>query len=690
MSHNPRTINSPSLAASRPRRSNAGVPPEAFDSVAERLELRNKRVAKQAKAATTIEIESNPLTGDDSPERDPLEEFQPPTRTGDPEFDQIRWEEARTKWLIPFLAKRDAVDVRPALNSGRIGLPELEEIHDDPDAAVELLSFDIDQPNPHSEGKGKMPVVSTMDGRSSSKNNAPLVQTGYTGISIDRDDYIVRAKHTPKAGSGRPVTSSGTKRSIDKGPNTGPSGHDDKGNTSLNQGSSGRGLQLATTGRLPAPLCCTDSTTLLDGERLALPVYHSSRRNISTGLQPPQSTSVAKRVQPIAKAARQAAPNFASPVLQQELPAETPPAQKKARLTHSESGPVQEHHPKAAAANELQPGHARTPPPQDHDMDEVIPASDGEPEQAAASKSKSKKTTGKATIKSFPEEEQPIVERMSKLAKAYIIANGPYDDSPTDLTTQYKNWPDDWKQRKSRTDIVSMCLMNICRQYDVYVEFVPRHVQCVTDLIRTHHTGAADRVKPLVDHAFGFTVEMSDHNKSRSKGLLPFNFHYLNIPEKRGPFEHPLIGKACRAIAFHKSSAVGPKNDHIFDGTPVGYLAYTCAMIHYVLWSYRSGEFSGENLNADIQAAAFRRALRYLITTHKKKAKTLQNIRYKIYDQCMMGLEPKSRVHDPSPEPEREWTPDTAEEYVRHYKGHGAEDNWEDTEMGGCDGDLQN
>ncbi|QRV86961.1 hypothetical protein RhiJN_14979 [Ceratobasidium sp. AG-Ba] len=663
MSQNPRTVNSSSLAASRPRRSNAGIPPEAFDAVAERVELRNKRAAKEAKAATAIEIESNPLTGDDSPERDPLEEFQPPTPTGDAEVDQGRWEEARTKWLIPFLAKRDAVDVRPALNSGRIGLPELEEIHDDPDAAAELLSFDIDQPNRLSESKGKMPVVSTANGQSSSKNNAPQVQTGYTGISIDRDDYTIHAKHAPK-GSGRAVTSSGIKQSIDQGPNARPSGCEEEGNISLNSGSSVRGLQLATMGRPPAPLRRTDSTTLLDGERLALPVYHSSRSNNSTGLRPPQPNPVAKRVQPLAKAVLQAgsAPTVSSPVLQQELAAETPTAPKKARLMHNESGPAQEHRPKAAAANEPHPGHARTPPPQDRHMDEEIPASDGEPEQAAASKSKSKNTTGKATIKSFPEEEQPIVERMSKLAKAYIIANGPYDDSPTDLTTQYKNWPEDWKQRKSRTDIVSMCLMKVC----------------------------PDRVKPLVDHAFGFTVEMSDRNKRLSKGLLPFNFHYLNIPEKRGPFEHPLIGKACRAVAFHKSSAVGPKNDHIFDATPVGYLAYTCAMIHYVLWSYRSGEFSGENLNADIQASAFRRALRYLITTHKKKAKTLQNIRYRIYDQCMMGLEPKSRVHDPSPEPEREWTPDAADEYVRHYEGHGGEDDWEDINMGGCDGDLQN
>ncbi|QRW09328.1 hypothetical protein RhiLY_08327 [Ceratobasidium sp. AG-Ba] len=112
MSRKPDDVNSSSLAASRSRRSNAGVPPEAFDSVAERVEIRNKRAATQAKAIAAAEIESNPYTGDDSPARDPLEAFRPPAPTGDPEFDQANWEKARTKWLIRWTRLRAAERLR--------------------------------------------------------------------------------------------------------------------------------------------------------------------------------------------------------------------------------------------------------------------------------------------------------------------------------------------------------------------------------------------------------------------------------------------------------------------------------------------------------------------------------------------------------------------------------------------------
>ncbi|QRW11571.1 hypothetical protein RhiLY_10570 [Ceratobasidium sp. AG-Ba] len=148
---------------------------------------------------------------------------------------------------------------------------------------------------------------------------------------------------------------------------------------------------------------------------------------------------------------------------------------------------------------------------------------------------------------------------------------------------------------------------------------------------------------------------------------------------------------SCRAAAFQKSSAVGPKNDQIFDGTPVGYLAYVCALIHYVIWAYRSGEYSHEHLDADIQGAAFRRALRFLITTHKRKAIQLENIRFKIYDHCMTGFQPRSTVRDPTPEPEREWTPDAMEQYVRRFKRDGQQDNIidDDVDMAEAQDDLE-
>ncbi|QRW12721.1 hypothetical protein RhiLY_11720 [Ceratobasidium sp. AG-Ba] len=734
MSRKANEANQPSLAASRARRPNAGVPPEAFDSVAERIERRNKQAAIHAKAAVASKIESNPYNGDDLPERDPLEAFRAPTPTGDPSVDEVNWERARVKWLISFLAHRDGVDVRPSLHARRIGLPELEEIHDNPEAAQDLLTFDEHDPNPADKEKGKQPAVPSAASQHVSKHGPPQVQTNYAGISVDSEDYTIRAKHGPKLflpTPGRVATSSGVKRKFEQGPGSTSMRCEDRVDPHSNIESNMHGLWLATAGQAQASLRRTDSTTVLDAPQKTRPIAGPKAvQHGSNPPPPPASASHASKLAPQNPPPTQGQPpskkprmmNNPGPVqVKQRADAQVGPnhsyvdntgnpASVKSRhrvpnLLSESSGVVNGQPPQAnqaADATRLLQGPALAMAPDqevlclspthaDHEVLEVNKEIDGDSEQNAAPSEKTVVTKGKATIKSFAADEQPIVERMSKLAKAYIIANGPYDDSPIELTTQYNDWPEDWVPHASRLDLVSKCLEEACNEYDVVLRFIPQHVKCVTELVRTHHTGAADRIKPLVDHAFGFTLEKSDHNKTTSKALLPFNFHYRDTKRKRGPLENAVIAKACRAAAFQKASAVGPKNDRIFDATPVGYLAYTCAMIHYVIWAYRSGEFSNENLDADIQGAAFRRALRFLISMHQNKARQLENIRYNIYDQCMTGFEPKSTVRDPTPEPEREWTPDTEEQYIRRYKaGHNRADDLDSIGVGGPEDGLEN
>ncbi|KAG9076555.1 hypothetical protein FS749_011618 [Ceratobasidium sp. UAMH 11750] len=75
-------VDTSSLAASRTRRTNAGVPPRNFETVTEQLERRIKRAEKEAKASAAAEIEANPFTGDDSLARTDLPDFFPPTLTG--------------------------------------------------------------------------------------------------------------------------------------------------------------------------------------------------------------------------------------------------------------------------------------------------------------------------------------------------------------------------------------------------------------------------------------------------------------------------------------------------------------------------------------------------------------------------------------------------------------------------------
>ncbi|QRW09332.1 Tail fiber protein [Ceratobasidium sp. AG-Ba] len=567
-------------------------------------------------------------------------------------------------------------------------------MHDDPDAAQDLLTFDGGDLNLIGEAKGKQPSVSYSSAQHGSKPG-PQVQTGYTGISVDSNDYTIRAKHAPKGPNATPLScQDGTGACSSLGPNK-------------------AGLQLATQGQTASPLRRTDSTTVLDDKPLVYPVSYTSSGQSLKPPKPPQADMSAGLAQPEPIQLPRAilAPQALGSATPNAPPADNPPPSKKPRPNVTASTPtvagtsaqhaarapsglgsVQRNQPlqaqhivhygqsqgnrKPATAVQQQPNKGSIAPPVQHDpLDEEVPASDGEFEPTVAAAAQPKTHTGKATFKSFPEEQQPIIERMAKLSRAYVLANGPYDDSPVELATHYKNWPEDWTKRKSRAHIVSQCLMKACREYDMALPFIPRHMKCVTELIRTHHTGAADRVKPFVDHAFGFTLEKSDRNERLSKALLPFNFHYQDILNKRGPFEHAIVGKACRAVCFHKSSAIGVKHNGIFDATPIGFLAYTSAMIHSVIWAYRTGEFSNENLDSDIQTAVFRRVLCYLITMHTKKANKLETICYQIFDQCMVGLEPQSTVRDLSPEPEREWTPDITEDYVRQYQGDTQQDS---------------
>ncbi|KAG9095574.1 hypothetical protein FS749_010205, partial [Ceratobasidium sp. UAMH 11750] len=272
-----------------------------------------------------------------------------------------------------------------------------------------------------------------------------------------------------------------------------------------------------------------------------------------------------------------------------------------------------------------------------------------------------KKVTGKVTIKSFPEAHQPVVLEMARVARARIIANGAYDDAAAEIA-RYLNWPEEWPPRLARNVIVAQCLKVASDHFEMPLVFQPKHVKCVNSLITTHRSIVSDVVKPLVERHFGFTIENSQHNINLYNALVPFNFHFGDVKKQCGSFENPIILAACQAVAFGKASKVGAQFPEYFESMPPTFLAYVCALIHCVIFAYRSGEHNGEPLNIGVQSEAFHHALQFLIEMQHRQSKKMRSLRAAIFEHCMEGLEPKDKLRDMTPVPEREWTPDIDEE----------------------------
>ncbi|KAG8701999.1 hypothetical protein FRC09_005006 [Ceratobasidium sp. 395] len=587
-------IDPESLPASRTRRTNAGVPRLAFDAVNERLEARTKKANKDAKASAAAAIEGNPLTGDDSPERDLLTKFVAPAETGDPEHDQATYDKARTNYLVRFLATRDGLDVRSRVDSGELDLADLEEMLEDPDGTAEA---EYDEALKATD-KGKSTATTQMDGQGEGDDDELFGNTQYEGITIDTSDRVVKAKHAPK---GPPVTQKSTSGGKKRG------AEQDEGSRKIHRGAPGAphtkpGLRIVSTSTSGAPLSRTDSTTLVDGRPLVHP-------NFSREATPAASNP--SRTSPKGSSSKK---NTAQTTAPKHPPPKTPKTPKAQTTRHVASPSV----PQAPTAS-ARPNTTRNPacPP--------VPAQQGQPLEQNQNRNNpeveageddvdelqdeeveptgKKQGTGKAYIISFPEHQRATLTTMARIARARSMANGTYNDNEEVMRAKYPDWPvEEWGARESRHFIVMDSLRMACEEHETNIPFIYRHIQCVNILITSNRTLATKSLKALVDQFFKFTIEKSERNKLLSEKLLPFNFHYKDIRNKRGPFENVLLKFACQLVAFDKLSSIGAKYSEYYKGLPPPFLAYVCALLHFVIFSYRSGKFSKEDLKSSVRA----------------------------------------------------------------------------------------
>ncbi|KAG8714244.1 hypothetical protein FRC09_017835 [Ceratobasidium sp. 395] len=677
-----------SLSASRSRRPNAGVPRLPFDAVNELLEMRTKKANKDAKVNAAAAIEGDPLTGDDSPERDPLMKFVRPPSTGDDEQDQANYDRARTNYLIRFIGTRDGIDVRPRIDSGELDLADLEEMFEDPDGTAEA-EYD-EALKATDKGKGKSTQV---DGQGEDDTDELLGDTQYEGITVDKSDYVVKAKHAPKC---PPVTQQSTSGSKKRGAEQDESSR--KSCRAAPKGSQGKsGLKVLSAGTSGAPLSRTDSTTLVNGKPLVHPNFSREATPSAANtarLNPKGHSNTQSSSAPANGSGRATAPRPPATTQPHKTPKKS--ATQHVALPPARQAPTAPARPSTAHNPPRPPAPAEQRQPreqnQDHNVPEVeageIDVGEQQDEGVEPTGSANNNGTGKAYIKSFPEWQRPTLRTMARIARARTLANGTYDENEDVMRAKYPDWPEDWDQRETRHAIVLDSLRMACEQHETNIPFSYRHVQCLSILITTHRTVAVKGLKGLVDQFFKFTVEKSERNKLLSEKLLPFNFHYKDIRNKRGPFENVLLKFACQIVAFDKITSIGAKYSEFFEGLPPPFLAYVSALLHFIIFSYRSGKFDKNDLKVGLQTSAFRRALRFMMKTQEHKPNKLLSIRNIIFDYCIDELGPIDDVRDPSPEPEREWSSDEDEPYISRYAGNshrvrpGAQGEDDDIEMG--------
>ncbi|KAG9077048.1 hypothetical protein FRC06_009126, partial [Ceratobasidium sp. 370] len=448
--------------------------------------------------------------------------------------------------------------------------------------------------------------------------------------------------------------------------------------------------ESSTPPRNPSPLRRTDSQTVLDGRRLMYPnhsIPHGPTHPTNTASTPTRSSSAASRgkapsnpqsisrpqdpradsgstrqgsghsLHPVSSTQSSSTsvrpappPTRPAPAARRNGPASATPRNRQGPTPPPQGAPNPADSHTGAQCNVAQNKEGHPMPPVEDEAGEPVGLG-GEEGPPEASAFKKKQVRGKVTIKSFPEEEQPVIHEMAKVARARIIANGAYDDTTREIA-RYEPWPEEWTPRLPRNIIVAQCLKTACDEFCMPL---------VNSLITTHRSLVIDEVKSLVERHFKFTLEQSQRNINLCKALLPFNFHFRDIANKRGSFENPIIIAACQAVAFGKASTVGARFPEFFKATPPPFLAYVCALVHGVVWAYRSGEHNREHLNHSVQTEAFRRALRFLIEMQDHQRNKMHALRGAVFRTCMEGLEPKDKAHDPTPEIEREWTPDIEE-----------------------------
>ncbi|KAF8601983.1 hypothetical protein BDV93DRAFT_557963 [Ceratobasidium sp. AG-I] len=296
----------------------------------------------------------------------------------------------------------------------------------------------------------------------------------------------------------------------------------------------------------------------------------------------------------------------------------------------------------------------------DDDIDAVANAAN-DPIVAPMSQTKTKQTAQKqqSTIKGHDLNTQDTVKVMIEAALAQIIANGTYECPPSDAGAE----------QPSREDIVAEAWGLACAKTRTDYPLLPSHIKVIDSQVTTSRSRAKQALKPFVDKYFGFDDDTPEKNAVLSKKNLLDKFHQADPDNDRMWFQSEFLRRACRVVAFYGDGSLAAKYPKAFYPLPKTYIAFVCTITQHILYCYREGPFAKDNLHVPMQLSVYRRYLRKLTELENNQRNTYSRVIGEINDYCRASISSSATtVHDGSPGPMREWSPDKEEPYVCKYQ----------------------
>ncbi|KAF8595608.1 hypothetical protein BDV93DRAFT_564169 [Ceratobasidium sp. AG-I] len=708
-----------SLTRDRPRRVNIPVPARAQQAVEARLKDRSNHEDLVAKHAARTEVAARPAPADDSNNfifSTPIPVPQP--RTSQPQG-ELEHMSLLASYFLRKLATRDARDLRVAYEQGELSIDQLrvaaEEAADDPDADEEPQA---DQPT---ESREISSVGQKGKGRANDRVTNAQVGTNYKGITVDSVSHPLQSRHAiaaakqahaqanrdsrgsplvrtdtatiyPGEGNPLPITPSSIPRA--RVANQPVNSHATKPGqparpppTSEQRGPNVQ-TPVARPPLQPAVACPSTRNTASSAPmvvRVLVPATQASQQHMRESQELPSQVPPTQPRDNIPARSRAPAPINAritgTTVRSSNKRAESrhtpinigsrPPNRSKPNDTHTNASRPDQRRDHAAVAQD-RPIEDEVDAQDAIDIENLDAIGNGQVgavddvdvdneggNNPAAAQTKVRKPV---CIKGHKPETQPTITLMVDIALAYVVAAGTYDHPTTGLSVA------------TREDYASKAWALACRRTTRDYPMLTTHLKVLDAHVTTRRSRAKTVLIPEINKFFGFDIDTPADNAVLSKELLMDGFHQGDRKRNRLDFRGEYLRRACRAVAFSGTESYTSRAPKAFSPFPMAFVAFVCTISHHVIYCYRDGPFSTENLSVPLQMWVYRHYLKLLVDMEKHQANIYSIALGTISDYCRDSLAVAPIGNPADDAPMREWSPDALEPYESRYPNDPSDD----------------
>ncbi|CAE7231143.1 unnamed protein product [Rhizoctonia solani] len=203
----------------------------------------------------------------------------------------------------------------------------------------------------------------------------------------------------------------------------------------------------------------------------------------------------------------------------------------------------------------------------------------------------------KPILTDFPREDANILKLAKHYAMATLLSRGIFKYLPTDAGPELEDeayvYKDAWKLACQETGVTR-------RYRTIFGKWMKQRRSAFI------HESAII-LKGVVDEYLGFSTTNPKRNMNISKARIDGGCH--REPDGYA-FHSPLLRQGIRALVFDDARAYGITHEDLFSCIPFRLIAYTTAILHYVINGYRKGHWANDRMNATTQGAFFRQFLK--------------------------------------------------------------------------------